>query len=416
MIVTFSNQTNRLVRISQEEIADIPSSEVDNPDQSETIGEELNQDRSMKEYMYPTRTSQHSCIILPADAGQFELKTSTIHMFPMFKWVDAENPFHHKLNGKRFASLELKLGQICDALNERKKGKLPSQPQQIQKSAFQSNEFKSYSQLHKTPQKTPSVENESEQESDSKNSTNVNDSLTYSVHVASFPQRLVQQKGGNQYNEILEMFKLVNINIPFLEAISQTPTYAKFLKDLCTQKRKLHVHKRGFLTEQLGLGEMKPTLVTLQLEDRSIKIPRGIVEDMLIKVDKFFFPVDFIVLDTQHVQNPYNHVPVILGHSFLATSNAIMNCRHGVLKLSFGNMTVELNVFNISQQPIDCDDGELHEINMIESLIQDSLPDILSVDPLQAFLDNFDLDLFDFEYISEVHSLLESVPPMDIVK
>lgn len=53
---------------------------------------------------------------------------------------------------------------------------------------------------------------------------------------------------------------------------------------------------------------------------------------------------------------------------------------------------------------------------MIDNLIQDSLPNILSVDPLQACLDDFNLDLFDSEYISEVHSFLESVPPMDISK
>ena len=50
--------------------------------------------------------------------------------------------------------------------------------------------------------------------------------------------------------------------------------------------------------EQLGLGEIKPTRITLQLADRSIKIPRGIVEDVLVQVDKFYFPVDFVVLDT----------------------------------------------------------------------------------------------------------------------
>jgi hypothetical protein len=52
---------------------------------------------------------------------------------------------------------------------------------------------------------------------------------------------------------------------------------------------------------QLGLGELKPTSMTLQLANRSVKIPRGIIEDVLIKVDKFYFPVDFIVLDTELV-------------------------------------------------------------------------------------------------------------------
>jgi hypothetical protein len=64
---------------------------------------------------------------------------------------------------------------------------------------------------------------------------------------------------------------------------------------------------------QLGLGELKPTSMTLQLADRSVKIPRGIVEDILIKVDKFYFPVDFIVLETEPVLNVGVQIPVLLG-------------------------------------------------------------------------------------------------------
>ena len=64
---------------------------------------------------------------------------------------------------------------------------------------------------------------------------------------------------------------------------------------------------------QLGLGELKPTSMTLQLADRSVKVPRGIVEDVLIKVDKFYFLVDFIVLDTKPVQNLGSQISMILG-------------------------------------------------------------------------------------------------------
>ena len=78
--------------------------------------------------------------------------------------------------------------------------------------------------------------------------------------------------------------------------------------------------------KQLGLGELKPTNITLSLADRSMKIPKGIVEDVLVKVDKFYYPVDFVVLDTEPIENRPNHVPIILGRPFLATANAIINC------------------------------------------------------------------------------------------
>ena len=69
------------------------------------------------------------------------------------------------------------------------------------------------------------------------------------------------------------------------------------------------------------------------------------MEDVLIKVDKFYFPMDFIVLVTELVQVIRSEIPMILGRPFLATANALINCRTGVMKISFGNMMVELNIF-----------------------------------------------------------------------
>ena len=239
-------------------------------------------------------------------------------------------------------------------------------------------------------------------------------------------------KKGTQYNDILEMFKQVSINIPLLDAIKQVPSYAKFLKDLCTVKRQTNVPQKAFLTEhlssilqnkipikykdpgsptisctigdnvfdrvlldlgasvnllpysiyvELGLGSLKATPVTLQLADRSVRIPRGIIENVLVKVDKFYFPVDFIVLDTQPVTNLRDQIPVILGRPFLATANALINCRNGVMKLSFGNMTVELNVFNANQQPHELED--LCDVNMIDGLMDNSFEHCSSDDPLE---------------------------------
>ena len=173
------------------------------------------------------------------------------------------------------------------------------------------------------------------------------------------------------------------MNIPLLDAIKQIPSYAKFLKDLCIVKHKLNVHKKAFFTkqvsaiiqnnrppkfkdpscpsiscvignskiekalldlgasvnllpylvyEQLGLGELKPTSIILQLADQSMIVPKGVVEDVLVQVDKFYFPVDFNILDIYPVSNANSQIFVILGRPFLETSNALINCRSGVLK------------------------------------------------------------------------------------
>ena len=216
-----------------------------------------------------------------------------------------------------------------------------------------------------------------------------------------FPQALRSKKKASQHAGILEVLRQVKVNIPLLDIIKQVPAYAKFLKDLCTIKKGLGIEKKAFLTEQvsaiiqsknpvkykdpgsptisvniggtcidkslldlgasvnllpysvykqLGLGELKPTNITLSLADRSVKIPKGIVEDVLVKIDKFYYPVDFVVLDTEPIANEPNHVPIILGRPFLATANAIINCRNGVMQLTFGNMTLELNIFHLNNK------------------------------------------------------------------
>jgi len=244
---------------------------------------------------------------------------------------------------------------------------------------------------------------------------------------------MTKQKKVNHNSEIFETFKQVRINIPLLDAIKQVPSYAKFLKDLCTVKRKLNVKKKAFLAEQVGailqnnnalkykdpgcpiiscfigehkiekalldlganvnllpysvfqslnLGELKPTFVTFLLVNRSVKVSIEIVEDVLVQVDKFIYPVDFIILDAQPVET-CNPIPVILGRQFLAASNALINYRNGLMKLSFGNITIEMNIFNIFKQPED--DNDLQEVNLIEKLIYDQFESILSKTEFDEF-------------------------------
>ncbi|KAL6325051.1 hypothetical protein AAG906_022259 [Vitis piasezkii] len=92
--------------------------------------------------------------------------------------------------------------------------------------------------------------------------------------------------------------------------------------------------------------------------DRSVKIPRGVIEDVLVQVDNFYYPVDFVVLDTDPTVKEANLVPIILGRPFLATSNAIINCRNGLMQLTFGNMTLDLNIFYMSKKQITPEEEE----------------------------------------------------------
>ena len=241
-----------------------------------------------------------------------------------------------------------------------------------------------------------------------------------------FLQALRKKKKSINQTKMLEVLRQVKINIPLLDMIKQVPTYAKFLKDLCTVKRGFNVNKKAFLTEQvsaiiecktpvkfkdpgcptisvnlggisvekalldlgasvnlfpysmykqLGLGELKPTSITLSLADRSIKIPKGTIEDVLTQVDRFYYPVDFVVLDTEPVAVGANHVPIILGRPFLASSNAIINCRNGVMQLTFGNMTLELNIFHLSKRHMHSEEDDCEEVCMIEAILEEQAND-----------------------------------------
>ena len=116
------------------------------------------------------------------------------------------------------------------------------------------------------------------------------------------------------------------------------PTISVMIGETCVEKALLDLGASVNLLpysvyKKLGRGELKPTSITVSLAD------------VLVQVDKFYYLVDFVILDTDPVAKGTNCIPIILGRPFLATSNAIINCRNGVMQLTFGNMTLELNIF-----------------------------------------------------------------------
>ena len=263
----------------------------------------------------------------------------------------------------------------------------------------------------------------------------------------------------NTASEILEHLHQVKINLPLLHVIKQVPTYAKVIKDLCTIKRKHHVKKTAFLTEQVsaiiqhktppkykdpgcptisctigdyimehalldlgasvnlvtfsvyqkhGLGELKPTSITLQLADHFVWEPRGIVEDVLVKIEQFYYPVDFIVLDYQPILHSNVYTPIILGRPFLTTANALINCRNRRMQLTFGSMTLELNIFHVAKQPHEDDDCAY--VNLIGAVVQEEFNKNCFSDPVETLLNN-SIGSYDLEcdiHVTENFSLLDS--------
>ncbi|KAK5774973.1 hypothetical protein PVK06_042837 [Gossypium arboreum] len=96
--------------------------------------------------------------------------------------------------------------------------------------------------------------------------------------------------------------------------------------------------------KQLGLGKPKQTRMSIQLADKTIRFPGGIIEDVLVKIDKFIFPVDFVVLNIEEDSN----VPLILGRPFLATARTIINVGTSELILRISDETITLQARNLS--------------------------------------------------------------------
>jgi hypothetical protein len=99
---------------------------------------------------------------------------------------------------------------------------------------------------------------------------------------------------------------------------------------------------------------------------------------------------------------------VILGRPFLAMANALINCRSGVMKISFGNMIVELNIFQIRKQPLDYD--QMNQICLIEEIIDEVIEESSIEDPLQACLAQFGEDLDLEKLMEQADALLETAP------
>ncbi|XP_037492577.1 uncharacterized protein LOC119369828 [Jatropha curcas] len=161
-----------------------------------------------------------------------------------------------------------------------------------------------------------------------------------------FPQRLKKAQDDKSFLKFLDVFKKLQINIPFAEAkaLLKMPSYAKFPKDILEQKQKLMIKET-----MLGMGELKPTRMSLQLVDRSIKYPIGIVEDVLVKVGIFIFPIDFVILDIDEDREG----SLILGRPFLATARALIDVYEGKLTLRVGQEEIVFDVLKSCKLPMD---------------------------------------------------------------
>ncbi|XP_042012022.1 uncharacterized protein LOC121760412 [Salvia splendens] len=112
-------------------------------------------------------------------------------------------------------------------------------------------------------------------------------------------------------------------------------------KALCDLGASINLMPLSFF-RKMKIGTLKPTTITLQMTDRTVTYPKGIVEDVLVMVHDFIFPVNFVVLDMEEDVN----VPLILGRPFLAMGKALIDIAKGELTLHMGNKRHILSIYN----------------------------------------------------------------------
>ncbi|XP_071923102.1 uncharacterized protein [Coffea arabica] len=307
-----------------------------------------------------------------------------------------------------YRNVEVQIGQIASSLNNRNQGELPSKTEVNPKEHVKAITLRSGRQLEDPPVKEVEKDENEKQEEKQRNQ-----------------EAIVEE---NSRENPREKQPSSSTTIPIPPAI---PSYAKFLKEIMTRKRKLEDCETIALTEecsaiiqnklppklkdpgsfsipctignvdfskalcdlgasvslipltvarQLGLHELKRTNITLQLADRSIRYPVGVLENVLIKVQKFIIPVDFVVLDMEEDIS----MPIILGRPFLATAGTIIDVKNGKLKFQVGEEEVEFNLNEMEKYPSFTDHA--YSIGTIDKLTQEMSQVNLDLDPLEHCL------------------------------
>ncbi|GJR97322.1 reverse transcriptase domain-containing protein [Tanacetum coccineum] len=232
-----------------------------------------------------------------------------------------------------------------------------------------------------------------------------------------YPSRLndqkLCQKANNQMEKIFQIFQDLHFDISFADALILMPKFASTIKGLLSNKEKLFELARTPLNEHfsavilkklpkklgvpgkflipcdftgmdvclaladlgasinlmplsvwknLSLPELTPTCMTLELADRSISQPIGVAEDVFVKVGKFHFLADFVVIDFD--ADP--RVLLILGRSFLNTGRALIDVYEGELTLCVGNKAITFNLDQTSRYSSNYDDNSVNRIDIID--------------------------------------------------
>ncbi|KAM1113990.1 hypothetical protein ACFX2B_046034 [Malus domestica] len=356
---------------------------------------------------------------------------------------------------KEVNELKKQMGQMAEFLGQfRENGKLPSTTVVNPKGGFESakaitlrsgkevrNKENEKIQLKedentyptaRVPSPMPQPSKTSHPSTSGKNVPNVVISNTNLPNVP-FPRRFAQSKKEESEKDILDTFRKVQVNIPLLDAIKQVPRYAKFLKELCTTRKRISNKEVVKVSENvsavlqrklppkckdpgsftipcvigntrfekcmldlgasinvmpysiyasMNLGELKQDGVIIQLADRSNAYPKGVLEDVLVQVNHLIFPADFYVLEMEDSSHAPS-LPILLGRPFMKTARTKIDVFMGTLTMEFDGDIIRFNLSETIKYPME--DHSCFAIDIVDSLAQVHL-DRMNDDALEIAL------------------------------
>ncbi|CAN6566448.1 unnamed protein product [Malus baccata var. baccata] len=279
-------------------------------------------------------------------------------------------------------------------------------------------------------------------------------------------EKFTKSKKEQTDKEILDTFWKVQVNLPLLDAIKQVPKYAKFLKELCTNKRRFNDQETVALSEEvsavlqrklppklkdagsftipcviggkefrralidlgasinlmpysvyesLNLGDLKETKVVIQLADCSNRYPKGLLEDVLVQVNELIFPANFFVLEMEHDPMP-TALPFILGRPFLRTARTKIDVYDGTLTMEIDGENVKFKIFNAMRYPSELE--SCLSIDVFDYFVQDCFNEGVGQDNLEKALvhsithGNFNYSEHIKEELIQTVASLESLLPI----
>ncbi|CAN6711700.1 unnamed protein product [Malus baccata var. baccata] len=355
-----------------------------------------------------------------------------------------------QIQDKRVDNLEKQMGQIAEFMGQiREQGRLPSSTVMNPKGGFEtakaimlrsgkqvgtdSNTSKSSQDeedkllqeeaqgAKPTAKDDQTLPNSSSPPKPSQ-TTKVSPNSTFSSSIplnVPFPGRFRQSKKEEAEKDILETFRKVQVNIPLLDAIKQIPKYAKFLKKLCTTRKRIREKEVVHVSENvsallqrklppkckdpgsftipcvigntrfdhamldlgasinvmpysvyasMNLGKLKNDGVIIQLADQSNAYPKGVLEDVLVQVDHLIFPADFYVLDMEDsTHSPPS--PLLLGRPFMKTAQTKIDVAKGAVTMAFGGDMINFKIYESVENTNDI--RSCYAINVIEHIGQE---------------------------------------------